>query len=72
MQLNRQFALCLAAMECPVPGCYGMPCSQYVTQTWLILGGLTGCRPDGVSAMMWKCDVGGGPMDDGLFSASTW
>jgi hypothetical protein len=39
--------------------------------TWLVFGGLTGWRPEGVSAMMWKWEVGGGPMGVGRFSAST-
>jgi len=34
--------------------------------------GAMGCKPEGVSAMMWKCDVGGGPITDGLESGSTW
>lgn len=45
---------------------------KWVCLTWTVLAGLTGCSPDGVSARMWKCDVGGGPMGVGRLSASTW
>ncbi len=38
---------------------------------WAVRGGLTGCRPDGVSDRMWKCDVGGGPTGIGRESPST-
>lgn len=40
--------------------------------TWLMRGGLTGTMPDGVSARMWKWEVGGGPIGVGRLSASTW
>ena len=36
-----------------------------------VLGGLMGCKPTGVSARMWKWDVGGGPIRVGLESMST-
>ena len=39
---------------------------------WGVLGGLMGCRPDGVSDRTWKCEVGGGPMGVGRLSESTW
>jgi hypothetical protein len=38
---------------------------------WGVLGGLMGCRPDGVSDRTWKCEVGGGPMGVGRLSEST-
>lgn len=38
---------------------------------WGVLGGLTGCSPEGVSERTWKCEVGGGPMGVGLLSEST-
>lgn len=47
-------------------------CIKYLRQTWLTFGGLTGWSPDGVSAMMWKWEVGGGPMAVALLSTSTW
>ncbi len=37
-----------------------------------VLGGLMGCKPAGVSAKMWKWEVGGGPINVGLESMSTW
>jgi hypothetical protein len=36
-----------------------------------VFGGLMGCNPAGVSAKMWKCDVGGGPISVGRESMST-
>lgn len=47
-------------------------CIKYLRQTWLTFGGLTGWSPDGVSAMIWKWEVGGGPMAVALLSTSTW
>ena len=47
---------------------------QIVTNTGgdKYLGGLTGASPAGVSARMWKWEVGGGPMAVGRASMSTW
>ena len=39
---------------------------------WAVFGGLMGWRPAGVSARMWKCEVGGGPIRVGFESMSTW
>lgn len=52
--------------------CIKFQCIKYLRQTWLTFGGLTGWSPDGVSAMMWKWEVGGGPMAVALLSTSTW
>ena len=39
---------------------------------WGVLGGLMGWSPAGVSARMWKWEVGGGPIRVGRESMSTW